>query len=198
MKLELRTESLRKVRESQMVPGVMYGKGIESISVQATDKELKMALAAYGKTMTFKVDVKGEMHFVYIKNVQTAILRPTTIIHFDLHRITATDKLTNLIPLVIIGKEVFHTSQLYAQEEMNEVQAEYLPGHGISSIEIDVSKLKLGETIQIKDLNVGDSVKIIEDPEQVVVSIKEVNVVLEEETEADDEAIETTEEATEE
>jgi hypothetical protein len=81
---------------------------------------------------------------------------------------------------------------------MNEVQAEYLPGHGISSIEIDVSKLKLGETIQIKDLNVGDSVKIIEDPEQVVVSIKEVNVVLEEETEADDEAIETTEEATEE
>ncbi len=182
MKLELRTEQLRKVRIAQMVPGVMYGKSIDSISVQASDKELKKALETYGKSMTFKVKIEGKTHFVYIKNIQTTILRPKEIIHFDLHRVSETDTLTNVIPLVFIGKEVFHTSKLYAQEEMTEVQAEYLPGHGVSKIEIDVSKLELGEFIQVKDIDLGENLKIIEDPEQVIVSIKEVTVVLDEDT----------------
>ncbi|MBN2300588.1 MAG: 50S ribosomal protein L25 [Acholeplasmataceae bacterium] len=188
MKLELRTEPLRKVRLMNKVPGVMFGKSIESTSVQVDEKELKEALKTYGKSMTFKVKLDGKTHHVYIQNVETTILKPHEIIHFDLRRVSETERMTALIHIELVGKEVFFDSDLYIHEAINEVHAEYLPGHGISKIEIDVSKLQLGDVIRVKDLSIPSDVILKADPEQLVLDIREVKLVPEE-TEDEEEGI---------
>ncbi|MDO9628355.1 MAG: hypothetical protein Q7I99_00520, partial [Acholeplasmataceae bacterium] len=62
MKLELRTNKLSEVRKSNLVPGVMYGRSIESTSVQAEKSEVLEAIKTYGKNKTFKVRVDGKYH----------------------------------------------------------------------------------------------------------------------------------------
>ena len=177
MKIELRTEKLNKVRKMNKIPGVMYGKSIDSVSSQVEDSEFREALKTYGKSMTFKAKLDGKTHNVFISNVESTILRPHDIIHFDLHRIDAKETVSVMIPIVISGKEVFHNTDMYIQEELSEILAEFLPGYGISKIAVDVSKMTLGDSIMVKDLEIDSNIKLKEDPEQVIVSVKEVHIV---------------------
>lgn len=189
MKLELRTEKLRKVRVMHKIPGVMFGKSIESTSIQVDEKEFKDALKTYGKSMTFEATLDGKKHQVYIQNVETLVLKPQDIIHFDLHRVAETETISAVLHIVLVGKEVFYDSGSFINEEMNEVHAEFKPGHGISKITIDVSKMKEGDVVRVKDLDVPEDVKIMADPEHVVLEIREVKLVPEE-TEEDEEVVE--------
>ncbi len=186
MKLDLRTERLKDVRRQRLVPGVMYGKSIESTSVQTEDQEIKEAIKTYGKTQVFKVRVDGKYHHVYIKNVQTNILKPHEIIHFDLHRVTPKEQITAQIPVELVGVEAFYQKKVYPELVLNEIQATYTPGSGIQSFKIDVSKLDLNDVIHVKDIEVPKGIEIKTDLKQVVAVMKEVRVEAEpvEETES--------------
>jgi large subunit ribosomal protein L25 len=177
MKLTVRTESLREVRKALMVPGVIYGKSIDSISVQANDKEFKEALKTFGKSMTFKAELDGTSHFVYIKKVSTNILQPKDIIHFELHAVAAKEMMSASIPIVLIGKEEFQTGAVYVQQELDFIHCEFLPGEGLSKIEVNVSGLKRGAQICVRDLNVGHGIVFKESLDQVIVMIREHTIV---------------------
>lgn len=180
MKLELRVDPIRKVRNENKVPGVMYGTSFKSTSIQVDDKELKEALKTYGKNMTFKVKLEGKQHFAYIQHVETVVLKPHDIIHFDLRCVGEKEMVSAMIPIVLIGKEVFHKSKLYPQEIMTEIHAQYLPGYGVQKVEIDVSHLKLGESIKIKDLVLENHIHLLDNPDHAIVTIKEVHIKVEE------------------
>lgn len=180
MKLDLRTDKLMDVRRQKLIPGVMYGKSIESTSVQTEDQEIKEALRTYGKSQVFKVRVDGKYHHVYIKNVQTNILKPHEIIHFDLHRVTLKEQISAHIPIELVGVETFHRSQVYPELVLNDVLASYIPGGGVQSFKVNVTGLNVGDTIHIKDILVPEGIVIKNDPEQVVAIMKEVRVEVEE------------------
>lgn len=177
MKVELRNEKLSHLRKENYVPGVMYGKSVESTNIKVEKQELLDALANYGKNMTFKIRLDGKYHHVYIKNVQSRVLKPSEILHFDLHRVTAKESITSQIPIELTGQEKFYNQSVYVDLLMNEVTAEYIPGQGQSSIVIDVSNLELGDQVLIKDLETNDKLKIKANPDEVVVSVKERKVV---------------------
>ena len=202
MKVNLRTRPLREVRKERMIPGVMYGKSIDSTSIEVEEKAFKDALNEYGKSMTFKVTLDGKRHNVYIKNVQTDILKPDDIIHFELHRIAKDETVSAHIPVVIHGKEELEKRRLYVQIGLSEINCEYKSGSGIQHFEFDASEMEQDEAVYVKDIKIPDGVTIHEDPEHIVFIVKEAHQVLEEETdeeavEAEEEVLETDEEATE-
>jgi large subunit ribosomal protein L25 len=203
MKVNLRTRPLREVRKERMIPGVMYGKSIDSTSIEVEEKAFKDALNEYGKSMTFKVTLDGKKHNVYIKNVQTDILKPDDIIHFELHRIAKDETVSAHIPVVIHGKEALEKRRLYIQSGLSEINCEYKSGSGIQHFEFDASEMEQDEAVYVKDIKIPDGVTIHEDPEHIVFIVKEAHQVLEEEetdeeaVEAEEEVLETDEEATE-
>jgi large subunit ribosomal protein L25 len=185
MKLELRTNKLSEVRKANYIPGVMYGRSIESLSIQTEKPEFFEALKTYGKNKTFKVRVDSKYHHVYIKDVQSNVLHPNDIIHFSLHRVTPKESMIMEIPVNLLGKEVFFNDTLFPELVLSEISAEYIAGSGISSFDLDVSKLKLGDEIKIKDLVVPKGVTIKHDLDQTIVVIKEVRLAAEEEKTVD-------------
>jgi large subunit ribosomal protein L25 len=190
MKINLRTRSLREVRKDRMIPGVMYGKSIDSTNIEVEEKAFKDALSEYGKSMTFQVELDGQIHNVYIKHVKTTILRPHDIIHFEFHRIAADETVSASIPVVILGKDELDKRRLYVQMGLSSIDCEYLSGSGISSFEFDVSEMEMDDSVHVKDLVVPEGVTVHEDPEQVVFSVKEAHEAPEEETEEAEEGIE--------
>jgi large subunit ribosomal protein L25 len=183
MKLNLRTRSLREVRKDKMIPGVMYGKSIESTSVEVEEKEFKEALEAHGKSMTFKATLNGKKHNVYIKSVQSNILKPRDIIHFELHRIAKDETVTANIPVVIHGKEELRKKRLYVQSGISEINCEYAAGSGIQQFEFDASEMEMDDTVFVKDIEVPKGVTIHENLDQIVFIVKEAHETVEEETE---------------
>lgn len=186
MKVNLRTRSLGEVRKERMIPGVMYGKSIESTSIEVEEKAFKEALAEFGKSMTFKVTLDGKKHNVYIKSVQSNILKPQDIIHFELHRIAKDETVSAQIPVVIHGKEELEKNRLYVQLVLQDIHCEYASGSGIQHFEFDASEMEMDQSVHVKDIVVPKGVTIHEDPEQIVFIVKESHETLEEVTETDE------------
>lgn len=178
MKVTFRTEPLKVVRQARQVPGVMYGRSIDSISIQADVNEVRDALKQYGRTQTFKIRLDDKYHHVYFKAVQSNILKPSEIIHFDLHRVTEKEKVTGMIPIEMIGQDVFFDQKIYADLVKHEVHASFTPVDGDAKIIVDVSKMKLGDEKRLSDLDTH-GLEIKEDLHQTVVIIKEVRVHVE-------------------
>ena len=84
--------------------------------------------------------------------------------------------ITATIPLKFIGESSVVKDKLGAlNKSITEVEVETLPGDLPQSIEVDLSVLvDLEKSIHIKDLKVSDKVKILLEPDTVVVSVLEL------------------------
>jgi len=183
MKVELRSEKLSELRKANYVPGVMYGKSIESTNIKVEKQALFDALSQYGKNMTFKIRLDGKYHHVYIKSVQSRVLKPGEILHFDLHRVTQTEVFQSHIPIEIVNQDKFLNKSLFIELVLNALNAEYSQGHGVQSIQVDVSKLELNDKIFVHDLKVSKDIIIKNDKNDVVLVVKERKMIQEEKEE---------------
>ena len=140
MELEMRKEKKTLTRKQQMVPGVLYGRTIKSIAVKVGAKELKKAYRDFGKSITFKAKLEGKAHQVYIKDIQNDPLDRNKILHFDMIKVSASDKMTANIPVHEIGKSDVEKKGFIVQLLTPTLEAEYQVGKGVASIErIDVA-----------------------------------------------------------
>lgn len=195
MKVTLRTEPLRVVRAAHQVPGVMYGRSIDSISIQADINDVLSALKTYGKTETFKIRLDDKYHHVYFKAVQSNVLKPNEVIHFDLHRVTEKELVTGMVPIEMIGHEVFYNQKMFAELVKHEILATYSPVVGHAKLVVDVSKMELHDEKKLHDLNL-EGLEIKEDLNQTIVIIKEAKAHDEEPVEKAPVIVETAEEET--
>lgn len=195
MKVTLRTEPLRVVRAAHQVPGVMYGRSIDSISIQADINDVLSALKTYGKTETFKIRLDDKYHHVYFKAVQSNVLKPNEVIHFDLHRVTEKELVTGMVPIEMIGHEVFYNQKMFAELVKHEILATYSPVVGHAKLVVDVSKMELHDEKKLHDLNL-EGLEIKEDLNQTIVIIKEAKAHDEEPVEKAPVILETEEEET--
>lgn len=201
MNLEKRVEKPNLIRKKGLIPGVLYGKGIESVSIQVEEAEFLKLLKENGTNKTFSVKLGRKKHIVYIKKYAQEIMSPKRVIHFDLLKVSQDDTITSSVPLHFIGKEKFEKSSLVFTTNKDEVNVEYNVGSGISSIDVDVSNLTEDKPLHFKDIVVPEGIKVLNDPEELLCSLNVVTEKVEaEETEveAETEVVEETPETTEE
>ncbi|MCY9220192.1 50S ribosomal protein L25, partial [Bacillus licheniformis] len=86
LKAEERTDSrrssLRRIRQSGYVPGVIYGRNLENKSVALDSIELLKILRAEGKNTIINLDINGDQHSVMVTELQTDPLKDS-IVHAD-------------------------------------------------------------------------------------------------------------------
>jgi len=184
MKLEVRHERGSNVRKEGFVPGVIYGKELEPTAVKLDAKSFLKTLKQYGKNMVFDVEVEGKKHQVYVKNYQINPIKHSEFFSFDLQKVSASDTMTTEIPLVILGREAFEAKKLLVQQILNAVECEYPVGQGVQSLEVDISALKEGDALYVKDLNLPKGFKPITSVDAMVVNISVPS--FKEETESSD------------
>ncbi|MFP4479024.1 MAG: 50S ribosomal protein L25 [Candidatus Izemoplasmatales bacterium] len=186
MKIEKRTDSLRDVRGSHKIPGVLFGKTIEPISIQVDEKPFHDMYAEKGMTQTFEVKIGRNKHLVYIKDIQRDIIKHSQFLNIKLQKVSKDDTITADIPLHIIGREAVEKPGIIISVPNDSLEIEYNVGSGVASIDVDVSELKVGDTLSVKDLDIPEGLKVLVDPEQTVVSVIE-NTYSEEELETEEE-----------
>ena len=170
MKIEKRIEKINKIRNQGFVPGVLFGKTIDSTSIQAEYKELFETYKTYGKSKTFKVKLDNKTHQVYIKDIQLDTFKPSNIIHFSLLKITATDTMHAEIPVHPVGRSEVERKGLVLQVVIPTLEVEYPVGAGVNAIDVDVTKLDADHAIHVKDLILPEGFKLHLDPEAVVIN----------------------------
>lgn len=188
MNIDLRHNKAKELLQKGLIPGVIYGHGIEATSVQVSAIEFLKAMRTYGMSKTFSVTCEGKKHIVYIKDAQNAFMDQNNYIHFDLMKVTADEMLQGKIPLHFKGTNSFAGSSHVFKEVEHELEIEYKVGKGISHLDVDVSHMTEDQPILIKDLILPEGIKALGEPDHPVCVLAHARV-LTEETETDEETI---------
>ncbi|MDP3804287.1 MAG: 50S ribosomal protein L25, partial [Candidatus Omnitrophota bacterium] len=135
--------------------------------------QLLKAKAGANVLIGLKIDGdKSKERTVLIKEVQRHPIK-TQILHVDFQEISLTDKLTIDVPLVTKGEaEGVVKEEGVLEHVLWEIKVECLPADIPSKIEVDVTSLKIGDSILVKDIKVPAGVKILNAADQTVVTVK--------------------------
>jgi large subunit ribosomal protein L25 len=191
--LELKTESrsiygkkVKRLRAENLVPAVVYGPDLVGKTIQIEERPLFKTLQQAGSTTLINlfVDDQPKAHVVLAREIQRDVLT-NRVQHVDFYEVRLTEKVRTTPRIEIVGESPLVKSGLAVLiHGMNEVEVECLPTDLINSIPVDISGLEtMDDNVLIGDLPVPDSVTIIADPGDVVVSVVPVRVELEEEVE---------------
>lgn len=170
MKLDLRTVKAKKLKNKDLVAGVLYGSGIDPVSVSVAYSEFVKAYSNYGTSKTFEVTLEGKKHIAYFKEVVKYNLKAGVFQHFDLIKVLADDTLTSKVRVIFLNKDAVKKQGLIINNVLDEVEVEYNVGAGVQHVELDVKELQENGVLKVKDIIAIDGVKILNDPEDSVVS----------------------------
>ena len=160
----------RKLRAAGTVPGILYGEGegSQSIQLDATMFDGLMRAGAHHRLLDVNVDgttTKALVREIQIHPVSRAVL------HVDLQRVSMQKKIHVQVPLVLVGKpEGVRNQGGILEHNLREVEVECLPGNIPDEIEVDVNELNVGQALHISDL-VRDGVTFLGHPETTVATV---------------------------
>lgn len=171
MKIHLRTDKGSKVRSKNIIPGVLYGKGLDSTPIQADMTEFMKMYYEMGSSKTFDVTLGKKKHVVYFKEVQALYSNFAIKTHFDLVKVAKGDIMSSKVNVVFLNHEVVEKLGLIVNGVLDSIEIEYPVGSGISQLELDVKDLREHDTLHVSDIVAPKDVTIVTPQESVVVSI---------------------------
>jgi large subunit ribosomal protein L25 len=177
MNIELRTKTgtgvSRRLRMADMVPGVVYGKGLDPVTVSVKSRDLQEAISGAGgqnNLITFIGGGSLDQNIAIVADIQRDPIK-RTFKHVDLHRINPNEKLRVTVPVVISGSAIGVKEGGLLDQAHHELHIECLPGNIPDSITIDVTDLKVGESVHVSEITLPEGIVILDQPKIPVVSI---------------------------
>ncbi len=175
-------EMNKKLRSAGLVPGVVYRKGEATLSLKIDSKSLSKALHTdAGENVIIKLFIEGDKkkkeRIVVIKEIQKDPVKDT-LVHLDMNEISLTETLKVKVPIVSKGDAIGVKQEGgVLQHVLWEVEVECLPTNIPDKIEVDITNLKIGGTLSIRDIAPQEGVKILGDPEGIVFSVEHIKAV---------------------
>ena len=171
MKVLVRDQKLKEVRNQDMIAGVLYGKGIDPVKVMVERKEFFHNFQEHGQVSVFPCEFNGETHKVYIKDLQRDVMLPEKILNFDLLKVSAKDKIHAKLPIHLLNKELLESKGFIVQQNVQEIDAQYSVEETPEPIEFDVANLEVGAIIKLEEISIPDFIDVHTDLNLVVLSV---------------------------
>lgn len=170
---KLGKEHAKKLRRSGLIPAVVYGAETPSLPLEIESKSfLALLRGGLGENViiTLEMDDRTDgKKQVLIREVQRDPVRGE-IVHVDFHQISLTKKITIEVPIHLVGTPEGVKEGGILQHVLRELKVECLPTAIPEKIEVDVSHLKIGDSIHVADIKV-ENVTILSDLQSSVVTV---------------------------
>ncbi|MEX1111906.1 MAG: 50S ribosomal protein L25, partial [Candidatus Andersenbacteria bacterium] len=138
----IRADKATKTRHGGSIPGVLYGHGLESKSVQVGEKEFNRVFSETGSTSLVMLTIDDTEHPVLIREVQYHPLKGN-VMHIDFYQVRMDEEITAAVPLTFVGESAAVKDKGgVLVRSMDSVEVEALPQNLPHDIEIDISLLK--------------------------------------------------------
>jgi len=158
----------RQTRSEGRLPATLYGKGMESLSIELDTKEFAQTYKK-DKYAIFQLSVDNKNYNAIVKRVQMKSINDNYLNVEFLHvREDATLKIT--VPVKIIGESAAVKAGAELVVTMSEMEVECLPANIPHSIDIDISVLENYEdSLTVEQLQYPKGVKSTASPDMIVV-----------------------------
>ena len=162
----------RRVRVAGKLPGVVYGAQEPAVAVALDPKQmLRILHSDTGHNTIFDLDVAGAKAKAMIVDWQFEPIKDR-LIHVDLKRIALDRAMRAEVPVVLTGTaQGVKADGGILDQVLREIEIECLPSDIPSSIDVDVTGLKIGDVLRVADLPHGGKFRFITDEETTVAHV---------------------------
>jgi len=161
----------RRLRAAGRIPGNVYGLDRPPFKVAANPKRIEELLRqGSGVNTVFRLTLSGDERSrdAMIKELQRDPVSGLPV-HIDFVRVDLTQAIQINVPVKLVGTpDGVKNEGGVIDFIQREVLAECLPGNIPEYFEVDISALHIGQNVAVKDLEIGEDVKLLEDLEGIV------------------------------
>lgn len=168
LRSETGSRPARRSRNTGMTPAVLYGHKQDNLNLSVTSEEVLRLLAHNTQLVELSLDGKPER--ALIKDVQYNYAGDV-LLHVDFARVALDEKVTVTVALSFHGTPIGTTHGGVVEYHVTEVEIECLPMAIPESIRVDVDGLELNATLHARDIVLPEGVKLLEDPEEIIVGV---------------------------
>jgi large subunit ribosomal protein L25 len=162
----------RRVRREGAVPAVVYGHGLEALPVAVDRRELYAVLhTEAGLNALINLQVNGDEYLTVAREVQRHPVRGD-IIHLDFIRISLDEAIEAEVPVEFVGIPVgVREGKGIVETPAASVMVSALPANIPSHITLDITNLKVGDSLRVSDLPAIEGVAYVSEPEHLLVMV---------------------------
>lgn len=161
----------KSLRASGLVPAVYYGRGQSNIALQINYQNFRKIFTKAGENTIVELSVDGKNIPVLIHEVQNDPISDE-VSHVDFIHVDMKQEVTTTVKVIIVGESpaVKNLNGILDQQK-HEIKIKCLPKDLIHSVEVDVSSIvDFHTSIHVKDLKVPGTIKVLDNPEDTVVT----------------------------
>lgn len=160
-----------RLRREDRIPAVVYGNGVAPTPIVVERRDLRLALSSpAGMNAVISLSVDGRTHPVVVKEMQRHKVR-RTVTHVDFFVVNLSERITVEVPVVLTGDAKAVTAAGYLVDpQINTVTVSCTPQNIPNELAIDVTDMKVGDTVTVADLALPAGVTSPLDPAIVVVA----------------------------
>ena len=163
----------RRLRAEGLTPAIFYGSHTETVMLSVRSFDLKKVVEKGRKESVFvKLDIadgeKKTEKLSILKDVQINTLKKS-LDHADFYEIKMDKALTIDVPIFLIGEAPGVEEGGELSTLKRELKISGLPSALPEMIEVDVSSLKVGDSVKVGDIRLKEGVEAL-DPEDVVIA----------------------------
>ncbi|MFH1540527.1 MAG: 50S ribosomal protein L25 [Elusimicrobiota bacterium] len=162
---------VKKMRASGKIPAILYGNDTASLSltVDVIKFETLFKKAGYNAMVSINLPDKTS-RTVLIKDIQKNVIT-RAISHIDFYQISMKKKIELSIPVMLEGLAPGVKSGGVLSHIIRELKVKCFPTNIPEKIVVDISNLKIGSAVFVKNLSIPENVEVLMTPEQIVVNI---------------------------
>jgi len=193
LKVEVRQNSgkgsARKLRNQNMLPGILYGPETEPIMLSVATVDLNKLIVNHGSSGVFiNLAVEGDS-----KAVRTVLLKEVQMdtfglnyLHADFQEIDMNKKITIFVPVDAIGESIGVKEGGLLQIIRRELEVTCFPADVPDAITIDITDLTVGDVIHVSEIDVDEAVEIPHEVDFTVLTVVPPTKVTVEEEEVEE------------
>jgi len=162
------SNAVKKLRRAKLVPAQVYGQGKPNLNLVLAEKEAEKAIQS--REPLYEINVGGDKRTVLIKEIQRDPIKGN-LQHIDFFEVALDRPVDTMVGIVLAGEEARAADGGVVNLVVRELEISCLPTRIPEAITVDVSKLAIGDTLLVRDLQIPAGIMVKADPDEVVVTV---------------------------
>lgn len=161
----------KQLRKEGKIPAVVYGKNQSPVTVSVDQVELLKTVRDEGRNAIISLNIEGgDTVEVMLHDYQADPVKDQ-IIHADFYAVDLSEEIDVHVPIRLEGEAIGVKEGGVLQQPLYEIEIRVKPREIPDDIVVDVTDLKIGDSISVADLPSSEQYEYLDDPETVIVSI---------------------------
>jgi large subunit ribosomal protein L25 len=162
--------TLTQLRKGGAIPAVIYGYKLDSTPISISAKEFVKSIQRNGQNSVFSLELEGQKVNAVVSEIQQCSLKDE-VNHVDFLAINMAEELEADVPIKLIGQSVGVGEGGILMQPNLELKVKVKPTELPDSIDVNISTLKIGESLTVKDIRDRIPVEIINEDDHILVTI---------------------------